>query len=71
MQITYQVEDGYVGGQRPRTVNINDSDLEYCETKEEWEDIINECVEEDFRQNCYPVFQMPKWPGNKEQTKEN
>lgn len=50
MKITWQVSDGYVGGNAPHTVDIDDDDLADCETDEEREDMIAEIVEEDFRQ---------------------
>lgn len=49
--ITYEVEDGYVGGSRPHSVKISNDDLDEYETESEIEAFIEECVQEDFEQN--------------------
>lgn len=52
MQVTYYVDDGYANCQgRPHHVLVNDSDLEGCETEEERIKIIEEAIEDHFRQN--------------------
>lgn len=48
MRVTWQVEDGYVGGSRPHTTVIDDEDLEDLDEKER-EERIDEFIEEDFR----------------------
>lgn len=35
MEITWEVEDGYMGGSRPQTTTIDDGELLDCETTEE------------------------------------
>lgn len=49
MIVTWQCEDGYVGGSRPHRVEVPDDELAECETEEEREQMINDYVEEDFR----------------------
>lgn len=48
MRVTWQVEDGYVGGSRPHTTVIDDEDLEDLDEKER-DERIDEFIEEDFR----------------------
>ncbi len=62
MQIKYEVEDGYAGGSRYKYVEVDDEDLEQCESLEEKIKLVDEIVEQDFSQNVYPVW-------NKEQLK--
>lgn len=56
MQIRYEVEDGYAGGHRWKYVEVEDEDLEQCETMEDKIKLIDEIVEEHFAQNVYPVW---------------
>jgi hypothetical protein len=63
MIIKWEVEDGYVTGKRYHTTNIDDGDIEACGTKEEFENLIEESVDEDFRQKVSPNYTMPTWPG--------
>ena len=48
MDITWEVEDGYIGGSRPQSTRIPDSDFEYFETEAEAIAYIDECVQDDF-----------------------
>lgn len=47
MEITWQVEDGYVGKSRPQYTEIPDEDLEGM-TEEEKEDYIYQWIQQDF-----------------------
>ena len=51
MRITWEVEDGYCGKSRPQFTNIDDADLAACETDEERERLIEDCIEQDYRNN--------------------
>ena len=53
MKITYQIEDGYVGGARPQIVEIDEVEIENCETMDEVEELIYDYCEEDARQRMY------------------
>ena len=48
MKIIWQVDDGYVGGNRPHTTEIPDDELENCETEEERKELISEYIQDDF-----------------------
>ncbi len=48
MKITWEIEDGYLGGSRPQRTFIPDEDLAECETDEERESLIRECINDDF-----------------------
>lgn len=50
MQITYYIEDGYVGN-RPKYVTVPDSELEECETEEQKITLIEQLIEEHFNEN--------------------
>jgi hypothetical protein len=50
MKIKYQVEDGYVTGARPQSVQIDADELDEFETEEEVEDFLNDIVQEDMLQ---------------------
>jgi hypothetical protein len=56
MKIMYEVEDGYVGKARPHYVEVPDQDLEECETYEDKVKLIDECIDENFSQKIYPVW---------------
>ncbi len=51
MIVHWEVEDGYVGKSRPQSTEISDEDLDACETAEERERLIEDCIQEDFEQN--------------------
>ena len=45
-----QVEDGYLGGSRPHTTEVDDDELSECDTKEERQEVINDTIQNDFDQ---------------------
>jgi len=51
MVITWEVEDGYIGKSRPHHTKIDDDDLAECESEEEKEEYIEQCIQEDFMMN--------------------
>ncbi|MEO7046582.1 MAG: hypothetical protein ABI091_14825 [Ferruginibacter sp.] len=61
MEITWEVEDGYSGKSRPQHTEIDDQDIAECKTKEEFEKLINEAVQEDFEQTISFFFKMPEF----------
>ena len=48
MRVTWEVEDGYVGKSRPQHTDIDDEDLEACDTEEERQALITDTIEDDF-----------------------
>ena len=48
MEITWEVEDGYIGGSRPQHTIIPDEELEVFDTEEEKEEFIADWVQEEF-----------------------
>lgn len=48
MRITWEIEDGYVGRSAPHYTEVDDDELDECETDEEREELISETVHEDF-----------------------
>lgn len=64
MKITYRVDDGYVGGDRPHYVRVDDSEIAECETTEEAERLIEEAVEDHFQNNVTPYFDFDKYRGD-------
>ena len=50
MKVTWQVDDGYVGGSRPHTTEVDDYELSECETEEERQELINDTIQNDFDQ---------------------
>jgi len=48
MKVKWEVEDGYAGGSRPQYTVIDDDDLAECETEEEKEEFISQCIQKDF-----------------------
>ena len=58
MEIIWQVDDGYAGGRRPHTTEIDDDDILSCATEEELQDLIEACIYEDFlNQISYSVLE--------------
>ena len=47
-KITYEIVDGYVGGRRPQTVEVDDGELGECETADERRELIEDAVQADF-----------------------
>ena len=50
LEITWEVDDGYVGGSRPYTLTIPGDELADCDNDTEREDLITEHVQEHFSQ---------------------
>jgi len=50
MQVTWEVYDGYAGPSRPQTTVIDDDELAECETEEDREKLINDCIQDDFEE---------------------
>lgn len=50
IEISWQVEDGYVGKSRPQRTLIEVEDLEFCETEDEVEQLIYDAIGDDFVQ---------------------
>lgn len=48
MIVRWQVDDGYAGGERPQSTEIDDEDLANLETDTEREDFIHDSIQEDF-----------------------
>lgn len=48
MKVTWEVDDGYVGGSRPQTVEVDDNELADCENEEQRRQLIEDYVQEDF-----------------------
>ncbi len=56
MEITREIEDGYVGKSRPQHTNIDDQELSECDTIDESMEMVNDSIQEDFENNitwCY------------------
>lgn len=53
--ITYDIDDGYVGGARPHYIKICADDLVGDESDDLLRKIFWEFIEEDFRQNVNPT----------------
>ena len=67
MRITYQVDDGYVGGgSRPQHVEIDDDEIEECESQADFEALVEQAIQEHFEQNIHTSYKMPKWPGKQQ-----
>jgi hypothetical protein len=54
--IEYEVQDGYVGGSRPHKVRLDIADFEYCDTAEDIERVIDDCVNDHFREHITPSW---------------
>jgi len=48
MKVKWEVSDGYIGNSRPQYTEVPDCELEYCETPEERQNLINDYVNDDF-----------------------
>ena len=49
--VTYEVDDGYVGGSRPQGLTISAAEFDADDTEATLRQLFREIVEEDFRQN--------------------
>jgi len=50
MRVTWEIHDGYVGKSAPHYTEVDDGELEDCDSEEERNEVIKECVQEDFSQ---------------------
>jgi len=48
MRIRWYIDDGYVDKDRPHYLDVSDDELDYCDTAEERENLISDCVREEF-----------------------
>ena len=48
MRIYWEVDDGYAGKSRPQYTDIDNNELDECETEEEKQELITEYVQDDF-----------------------
>ena len=51
LEIEWEVDDGYAGGQRPHEFEIDFSEFDDCETEEEVQNRLEEIIQEEFEQN--------------------
>lgn len=59
--IDWQISDGYIGCMRPQSFMLNLDEFEDCYTREDIEDYINECAQEDFGQKVtYRITNLDK-----------
>jgi len=52
--VIWQAADGYAGGNAPHTITVHYSDVEDCETEEEFREAISDMVQDDFNQIVAP-----------------
>lgn len=48
MKVIWEVVDGYVGPSRPHVTEIEDEDLDECQSEREREDYIRDAIADDF-----------------------
>ncbi len=48
MEVTWEVEDGYLGKSRPKTTIIPDEEIADCETEDEAMQLVEDYVQSDF-----------------------
>lgn len=48
MKVTWEVEDGYVGKDRPQETTVPDDELAECETEEQKQALIEQYVQDAF-----------------------
>ena len=56
MRISWTVDDGYAGGTRPQSLNIDDDELRECESIEEAQKLIDDYVQDEFEMNIHWVY---------------
>ncbi len=71
MNITWEVEDNYIGKSRPQFTYVDDDDLAACETDDEREVMIASAIQDDFemniswseicRGNMLPTLKTRRW----------
>lgn len=52
----YQIDDGYVGGDRPQHIIINEWDVIDVETEEQAESLIEEIIQQHFLERITPYM---------------
>ena len=60
MEVTYEAEDGYVGGSRPKYVDINDEEIKDCESDDEAMRLVEDAIQEHFEQNVAASYDYKK-----------
>jgi hypothetical protein len=58
MKLTWYLNDGYVGT-KPFTATIDDTEIEACETEEEYNELIENYVQESFNQRVSFYYTAP------------
>jgi len=53
--VRWEVDDHYVGKARPQKTTIDEDYFEHCETKEEFMDVVNQEVQNDFDQLGFSI----------------
>jgi hypothetical protein len=56
LAVYWEVEDGYVGGNRPQVSRIPLSEFEFCDDEAAVQDLIQTWVQEDFEQKISLCF---------------
>lgn len=56
LKINWEIDDGYVSGSRPQSTRISEEDLLECETEEQVREMLEESVEDDFRNHVNWCF---------------
>lgn len=51
MRVTWEVDDGYAGGSRPQHTEVDEGDIESCDTLEEAMKLVDDCIQDAFEQN--------------------
>ncbi len=51
MDITWQANDGYVGGARPHHTSVTDDEIQQCGSLEEAMGLVESAIQEDFNTN--------------------
>lgn len=57
MKIAYQVSDGYVG-HGPLHCTVDDSEIQACESLEEAQELVEDYIDEDFRDKVSPTWKV-------------
>jgi len=60
MKVTYSADDGYVGKNRPLTLDIPDDEIMECDSVDDAMDFIDECITDDFQQRVLPSYSDDK-----------
>lgn len=56
MEITWQIEDGYMGRSRPQHTSVDDDDILSYDTVDEAMEMIDQAVRDDFEQKISWYF---------------